>query len=123
MDDLSKKIEQFLSSPDSMEKITAALSAFTAASDAAGEQPASARPDPPSRGPSLPEGLDMNMLMKLAPLLSGVGKEDKNTALLKALRPYFHGEREKRLDEAIHIIRLINLLPLLQKGFSDSDQT
>lgn len=121
MDDLSKKIEQFLSSPDSMEKINAALSAFTVASDTAGEQ-VSSKPEPAApKGFPLPEGLDMSAVMKLAPLLTGAGREDKNTALLKALRPYFHGEREKKLDEAIHIIRLINLLPLLQNGFSNPD--
>ena len=41
----------------------------------------------------------------------GVGKDNQDTRLLRALRPYLHGEREKRLDEAI---RLLQMAPLLQ---------
>lgn len=37
-----------------------------------------------------------------------------DTALLKALRPYLHGEREKKLDEAIKLMELSRLLPLLK---------
>ena len=57
----------------------------------------------------------MSVLLKLAPLLGGLNKEDENTALLKALRPYLHGDREKRLDDAIQIMRLMKVLPLIQE--------
>ena len=60
-------------------------------------------------------GLDLSMLAKLAPLLSGMGQEDENTALLRALRPYLHGDREKRLDDAIQIMKFMRVMPLLQE--------
>lgn len=53
--------------------------------------------------------------MKLAPLMASMNKEDENTALLRALRPYLHGDREKRLDDAIQILRFMRILPLLQE--------
>ena len=53
-------------------------------------------------------------LTKLLPLLSGGGREDENTALLRALRPYLHGEREKRLDGAIKLLQMSQVLPLLK---------
>ena len=56
---------------------------------------------------------DMARLIQLMPLLSGLNKDDENTALLRALRPYLHGEREKRVDDAIHMMRLMKLMPLL----------
>ena len=59
-------------------------------------------------------GLDLSMLARLAPMLSSLQKEDENTALLKALRPYLHGDREKRLDDAIQILKMMRFLPLLQ---------
>jgi len=34
---------------------------------------------------------------------------------LKALRPYFEDERRKKVDEAIKIIKLLKLLPLLRE--------
>lgn len=37
-----------------------------------------------------------------------------DAALLKALRPYLHGEREKKLEEAIKLMELSRLLPLLK---------
>ncbi len=76
--------------------------------DAGGKPPG---PEPPPAAPALPSGLDTSLLTKLAPLLNGVGKDNQDTRLLRALRPYLHGEREKRLDEAI---RLLQMAPLLQ---------
>lgn len=59
-------------------------------------------------------GFDLSMLARLAPMLSSLRAEDENTALLKALRPYLHGDREKRLDDAIQILKMMRFLPLLQ---------
>lgn len=120
MDDLSKKLEQFLSEPGSMDKIQSALAAFGISGDE--EAPAgasSAMPEIPNF-PPLGGMPDMSMIAKLAPLLGGMGQEDQHTALLRALRPYLHGEREKRLDEAIRIMKLVNMLPLLrEKGLME----
>ena len=54
------------------------------------------------------------MLTKMAPLLSSMRRDDENTVLLKALRPYLHGDREKRLDDAIKIMQFIRVMPLLR---------
>ena len=64
--------------------------------------------------PDVPVGTDG--LLKLLPLLGQIGQEDHNTALLKALRPYLHGDREKRLNDSMRMMQLLKLLPLLQKG-------
>lgn len=62
---------------------------------------------------------DLSAIAKMAPLMAGLNKEDENTALLKALRPYLHGDREKRLDDAIQMMKMMKLLPLLQGKVSD----
>lgn len=104
-DDLGEKLNAFLSSPDAMEKLQGALAAF-------GVSPES----PPEEEPPPAEGLgELSGLLKLAPLLSGLGQEDQNTVLLNALRPYLHGEREKRLDDSMKMMKLLKLLPLLQQ--------
>ena len=41
------------------------------------------------------------------PLLTQMGQDDQNTTLLKALRPYLHGEREKRLDDSVRMMQLL----------------
>ncbi len=103
-DDLQSKLESLLSSPDSLQQIAQLMSSLGAA-----DTPPPA-PPPPSDPP------DLSMLLKLAPLLSSLSAENEHTALLKALRPYLHGEREKRLDESMKLLRMLELLPLLKEG-------
>lgn len=107
-DELEKKLNDFLSSPDSMEKLQGAMAALGISPDAL---PTPTPPPPPSE-----DGLgDLSGLLKLAPILSQLGQEDQNTTLLKALRPYLHGDREKRLDDSMKMMKLLKLLPLLQQ--------
>ena len=53
--------------------------------------------------------------MKIAPLLGSINQEDDNTRLLHALRPLLKNERQKKLDEAIKIMRMLKFLPLLKE--------
>ena len=107
MDDaLAGKLEALLSSPDAMEKIQGMMASLGGASE-------QKEPPPP---PSEPTG-DLSGILQLMPLLSTFGQDDDNTTLLKALRPYLHGGRERRLDDSVRMMQLFKLLPLLtQKG-------
>ena len=42
--------------------------------------------------------------------------ETPNTALLKSLRPLLKEERRHKVDEAIRIMHLLSLLPVLQQS-------
>ncbi len=53
-------------------------------------------------------------ISKLAPILSSVKQEDKNTYLLNSLRPFLSDARKKKLDESIKILQLIKIIPLLK---------
>ncbi len=107
MDDLNDKLDRLLSSPDSMKRIEEMMAAFTA------DAPAAA----PSE-PSIPDLPDLGPLLQLVPLLGQLGQEDDNAALLKALRPHLQKERQKRLDDAAQMMKLVKLLPLI-KGIAD----
>lgn len=56
----------------------------------------------------------MQAMIKLLPLLNSFQQEDDNTRLLHALRPLLGGERQKKLDEAVKIMQMLRLLPLLK---------
>ena len=121
MDDLSDKIARLLSSPEGMEKIRTVMSSLggdaPAAIPAAASVPAApAAPAPPA--PPAPAGgmgaLDPALIGRVMPLLGALNRENDDTRLLQALRPYLHGEREQRLDETMRLLRLTRLLPLLQ---------
>lgn len=105
-DDLGRKLDSLLNSPEGLEKLRSTMEALGVSA----ETP-SAAPTPPAEGNELLSGL-----LGLAPLLGSLGGEDRNTALLKALRPYLHDGREKRLDESIKLLQLIKLLPLIGGG-------
>ena len=53
---------------------------------------------------------------KLAPLLSQVSREDDSTRLLRALRPLLSTARQQKLDEAIKILQMMRLFPLLKNS-------
>ena len=107
MDDLNEKLTALLTSPEGMAKIQAMMTAF-------GESAVPSPPPTPTPAPT--EGLpDLAALTKVLPLLSGMGQDNEDTRLLQALRPYLHGEREKRLDESVRLLKLLRLVPLLQE--------
>lgn len=124
MDDLAKKLNDLLNSPDGMQKIQAAASSLgilagngsnntadTSASSASESLSASLSPSV-STADGSPLG-DMELITKLMPLLSNFRSDDQNTILLKALRPYLQDDRQHRLDESIKILQLLKVLPLL----------
>lgn len=129
MEDLNEKLNRLLSSPEGMAKIRSTLASLSQDSDktgslngllsslsapAAASTPAAAAaaPAPSGSGEEIP---DLAALAKLAPLLSSMGKDNEDTRLLMALRPYLHGEREERLEDALRLLRMARLLPLLQE--------
>ena len=100
MDDLAQKLNDLLSSPDSMEKIQSAMAAMGLDGDGGGHD-GGASPDEGMADTiqSLLAGLsgggkekpahadsgglpDLSAIAKMAPLMAGLNKEDENTALL-----------------------------------------
>jgi len=58
----------------------------------------------------------LNMVTRIAPLLSKVNQEDDSTRLLQALRPLLSETRRKKVDEAMKILQMMRLLPLLKES-------
>lgn len=130
MDDLAKKLNDLLNSPDGMQKIQEAASSLgiltgNGSGDSRdifgnGEKSNPSVSEPsvnfPSSVPPVDGNLlgDMEMIKKLMPLLSNMRSDDQNTILLKALRPYLQDDRQQRLDESIKILQLLKVLPLLK---------
>lgn len=58
----------------------------------------------------------LGLAAKLAPLLGQVNREDDSTRLLRALRPLLSEARRKKVDEAMRILQMMRLLPLLKES-------
>ena len=75
-------------------------------------------PSPPSATAGGDGGFHLNPadLLKIRQLMQTVHQDTPDTLLLKALRPLVRAERQRRVDEAIRLIRLLALLPILQQS-------
>jgi hypothetical protein len=112
MDDLASKLGELLNNPGSLDQIKSIAGLLGGA--ASNTQPAA--PQPEQNDSSIP-GIDgelLHTIMKVAPLLSNFRQEDDNTRFLHALRPLLGEERQKKLDEAIKLMQMMRLLPLLK---------
>ena len=118
MEDLAAAVQSILNDPQSMAQLQGVMNSL-------GMQPpqASAPPPPPVQNP-LSGMLSPNqngdpmtaMLLRAAPLLASANREDDSTRLLMALRPLLGEARQKKLDEAARILKLLHLLPLLRES-------
>lgn len=124
MDDLNQQIAQILGDPQKLQQIQS----MAAALGLGGNQTSEPQPAPTQEQNPLSEMLStqssqpmlnadvLQAVGKLAPLLSRVRQEDDSTRLLRALRPLLSPPRQKKLDEAIKILQMMRLMPLLQNG-------
>lgn len=130
MDDLTKNINDFLSSPDAMAQIQNMLAMLggnggqTGAPPQGGQgatnfpPPAAAAQPPPAEGL---EGLLHNLgamdLGKIQTLLGAMNspQQDHKVALLMALRPYLNSKRAAKLDMAVRLLQLSRLSPMLKQ--------
>ena len=125
MEDLSRKISELLSDPETMEQIKG-LTGLLGQSppDAPGNTHIPEQKDSPSvprrdAAGSMPDPNMLGAVMKLAPLLQSMNSEDDSTRLLRALKPFMHEERSKRIDSAIRLLSIMKLLPVLKSSGFD----
>lgn len=139
MDGLEQQLSQILSDPNSMKQLQGMISSLGLGG---GEGQQSGKPAPPpapaQTGPDLsalggilgalgggqpapkpapqaaPGPDALGMAAKLVPIMSRLNREDDSTRLLMALRPLLGEERRRKIDEAIKILQLMRLLPLLR---------
>lgn len=119
MNDIGEKLQALLSSPDGMQKLQGAasqlegllgdgadVSALLSGLQQTVPKPADTPPAP---------AFDLSLLSKAAPFLSAMQQEDDSAKLLKALRPFVHGDMQKRLDDAVEILKWLRLATMLKE--------
>ena len=134
MDDLNQQIQNILSDPQAMGQLQGLLRSLGGGQGDNQTQaaPASSGPDlssllgalgggapQPAQNESSLAGVSpqaLSMMTRLMPLLSQANREDDATRLLRALRPLLVEQRQKKVDEAIQILQMLRLLPLLKES-------
>ncbi|MCR4644592.1 MAG: hypothetical protein K5695_04175 [Oscillospiraceae bacterium] len=98
--EMQDKIRSVLSDPESMQQLSELAQMLQG-----GDAPA----------PAMPDGMpDAAMLMKLGELLKQ-DADDKNAALLRAIRPHLSEERQRRTDQALRLLRLWAVFRTMQR--------
>lgn len=110
LDQLNSLLAPILNDPEAMSGIAqaAAQLGLGGLTDVIPEPPAPAQTEKKQSGDIL------TTVSRLAPLLSSVGDDD-TSRLLSALRPFLHGERAKRLDDAEQMLRLLRTVSTLRE--------
>ncbi|MBR3144280.1 MAG: hypothetical protein IKF53_00110 [Clostridia bacterium] len=104
MDDINEKLKSLLDDPDSMEKVRLMAESIL------GEETS-------DDSSSNDIGLDPMTLSKIAGVMKRLNSGgDNRTKLLSSLRPLLSEERQKKVDTAIKLLRLIDILPYLKES-------
>ena len=111
MSELEEQINRILSDPGQMEKLSGLASLLM------GGERGEAAPPPPA------PGLDPGLLQKLGSALDS-GEAGRETALLKAMRPWRSEKRQHTMDRAMQLAKLARIarIALGQIGGGDDDQ-
>lgn len=65
-------------------------------------------------------GIDMGTAMQLMSVIGSTGENDKNRALLLALRPLVGADKQAKIDKAVKLMRLYAVFTALRKsGLTD----
>lgn len=117
MDDIADKIQSVLSDPESMKQISeiAQMLGLSPEAEPPAESgaPMAALAPQPNADSGMP---DIGALMSLAGMLKNAGGSDDNINFLIALRPLLNDDKKQRIDRAVKILKLINLLPVLKES-------
>lgn len=109
MEDIAEKIQSVLSDPDSMRQLGEIAQMLGFSPEEQQGNLLQQQPEPDIGG--MP---DITALMSLAGKLREAGGNDNNINLLNALRPLLDDEKKVKIDRAIKLLKIINLLPILR---------
>lgn len=130
MDDISSKINQILSDPQSMQQLqNLAQSLGLSTAPEASTPP----PSPNNSGidanqlaslfsqfgmgqQTAAPPIDMNSILQIQKAMQLFSQSNHNVELLRSLRPLLSEKRQKKVDDAVRIMQLIQMLPMLKES-------
>lgn len=118
MEDLMGKLQEMLSDEESMNQIKqlAEMLGGAEASDGGNENEEAPKPQESDGGSDGDFPFDIGMLFQLQGLLQSVSSEDKNSALLLALKPHLREERRGRVDKAVKLLKLFAIFTVVKES-------
>ena len=113
MDNMNEMLNSVLGDPESLQQIKELADLLKSETEGGSEteQPAQNSSSEDSSG-----GFDPAMLMGLMGAVSAAGNEDKNRALILALKPYLSSERQAKADKAVKLLKMYAVFSELKKS-------
>ena len=115
MDDIASKLSELLNSPEGIEQMKSLASTFLN-----NNQANAPLPEEPDFGQAedtpfnMPD-IDIGTIMKLSQLFNNNAEDDRSKLLL-SLKPHLSKERRERVDQAVKILKLIALWPVISES-------
>lgn len=99
MDDIMNRIGELLSDEESVKQLSELAQMLVTDDEDTGESV--------SDSDNSAEQPDIGALLKLTSLMGAASQSDRNTELLLALKPHLGEEKQKRVDKAIKLLKLL----------------
>ena len=116
MNDMSAMLSSILENPEGMEQLKGMASALLGdkADDILGGLGMGKSPEEPQNSGM---NIDPSQMQTMMSMMSAFGQkaDDHRTKLLLSLRPHLSEKRQKRVDNAVKILKLVHLAPALSK--------
>lgn len=108
MDELGEKLAGLLNDPDTMARVRQMAQGLFS-----GENGAEQTNSPPDMG-AMPSAEEIGKIMSIMSKLN-TPQNDSRSGLLLALKPHLSEPRREKVDNAVKILKLIELLPLIKE--------
>lgn len=108
MEDFAEKISQILSDEQSLKQMQELATMLGLSTE--NEQ-------------NLSEDIDISKLGELLGQLKASSQEDNNIAFLTALKPLLKEKNQEKVQKAIKLLKLLNLLPIIRQSGLFDDET
>lgn len=113
MDDISEKLAEILNDPDSLNRVRE-MAENILGNDTPKKE--NATPPTPDLNSLFGADIDPMQIGKIMSVISRLknGADDSRSNLLLALKPHLSAPRREKVDTAIKLLKIIDLLPLLK---------
>ena len=112
MDNMNEMLNSVLGDPESLQQIKELADLLNSETGGGTEtEPPAQKSSEDSSG-----GFDPAMLMGLMGAVSAAGSDDKNRALILALKPYLSSERQAKADKAVKLLKMYAVFSELKKS-------
>lgn len=113
MDDLSEKLAELLSDPESMNRVKQMAESLLG--EQAVAEPPPLPPSPLGGITDMLNGDELRSIMSIISRLKTTG-DDSRVQLLNALKPHLSDPRREKVDTAIKLLKLLELWPFIKES-------